>query len=125
MENILGQRIKQYRKDSNIKQGELAENLGVGRSTLSQIENGLIPGSLDFLYKLSKVTNKPMTFWIDEKNIEETEIPEMSSLLILADALHEAGVIKKDGRIPEKYRDKFILLLQKELEIRYLEDETS
>ena len=38
-----GVRIREARKKAKLTQGQLAQRLGMGRSTISLIENGLIP----------------------------------------------------------------------------------
>lgn len=119
--NILGERIKKYRIDNDITQVDFAKKLDIGRSTLSNIETGENRGTIEFLFKLSRITRKPISFWIDEDTIEEAEIKQMSTITLLADALHDAGAIGDNGKIPDLFKDRFIALLEKEFEIRFLE----
>lgn len=49
----LGREIRSVRKSKNMNQNELAEILGIDRSTISKIENGKFSVSVDYLVKLS------------------------------------------------------------------------
>lgn len=53
----VGQRIKEFREETNITQEMLAEMLGLKRSTISQIENGKRKITADKLIKLATVFN--------------------------------------------------------------------
>ncbi|WP_368896491.1 helix-turn-helix domain-containing protein, partial [Priestia megaterium] len=50
---MLGQRIKELRKESRLTQQDLSEGI-ITRSYLSQIEKGLVQPSFDVLEKLSE-----------------------------------------------------------------------
>ncbi len=39
----IGSKIKEYRKDSNLTQQELANQVGITRQTLSKLEKGKLP----------------------------------------------------------------------------------
>lgn len=69
---ILGDRIKEYRKVNNLTQKAFSQMLEMGRSTLSQIESGDNKGTIEFIHKLAKVTNKSVSYWID--NTIETDL---------------------------------------------------
>lgn len=49
----IAKRIRDFRKAENLSQLELAERLGVARSTISKIENGEFAFSIDYLFRLS------------------------------------------------------------------------
>lgn len=49
----LGNEIKKVRKLRNMSQNDLAEKLGINRSTISKIENGKFSISVDYLVKFS------------------------------------------------------------------------
>jgi len=49
----LGKEIKEVRKSRKMNQNELAQRLGIDRSTISKIENGKFSVSVDYLVKLS------------------------------------------------------------------------
>jgi transcriptional regulator with XRE-family HTH domain len=49
--------IKKIREEKGLSQLELAEKMGVARSTISKIENGEFAFSVDYLIKLSENLN--------------------------------------------------------------------
>ncbi len=56
IKNLLGKRIQELRTSKNIKQGKLAEIVGIGKKSLSYIERGLEqkPGEFrQLLYSLA------------------------------------------------------------------------
>ncbi|MDR3062657.1 MAG: helix-turn-helix transcriptional regulator [Methanobrevibacter sp.] len=48
-------RIRYYRLELGIKQGDLAKMLNVSRQTISALENGRYNPSLELAYKITKV----------------------------------------------------------------------
>ena len=57
----LGKRIKQRRKELKLSQREMAERVGFTPSFLSQIENNLVPPSIESLQKISEVLGVPLS----------------------------------------------------------------
>lgn len=55
--DILSENIKAYRKKMNLKQSELAKQLGISRQVLSSYETGKSEPNLAFLIELSKLMN--------------------------------------------------------------------
>lgn len=49
-----GQRLKAFREDKNITQGQLAEAIGYGKSTVSFWENDLKVPSITVIIKIAK-----------------------------------------------------------------------
>ena len=52
LQNI-GNKIRQFRKEKNIPQIELAIEIGIDRAYLSEIENGRTNHSINILYAIS------------------------------------------------------------------------
>lgn len=52
--DTLGERIKHVRKDKGLTQKELAEKLGIARSTLAGYETNQITPSVNIVFKMSK-----------------------------------------------------------------------
>ena len=52
---LVGQRIRQLRKDRSLTQAELAENVGVQQSDLCRMETGEYKVSLETLFKILKI----------------------------------------------------------------------
>lgn len=59
-EMMFANRIKELRKQMNMTQAELAEQVGIGRTALSKIENGAYYPSAKTMKKISDVLNKPI-----------------------------------------------------------------
>ena len=93
--SIIGERIKRYRKKMNMTQAQLAENLNVSTSYMSQIERGKACCSLfklddiatilniDYIDLLCDTDRKMKTFC--DKDIAQLTVnwpPEMKALLI-------------------------------------------
>lgn len=55
--NTLGNRIKTIRESRNMTQSSLAEEVGLGRSSMSNIEKGNQQPPLHVLYKICEVLN--------------------------------------------------------------------
>lgn len=49
----VGQQIKLIREEKGLSQEELAQRMGISRTTISKIENGKFSFSIDYLLKLS------------------------------------------------------------------------
>ncbi len=57
---IINNSIREYRKQLNLTQENLAELLGVSRQTINAIENEKYNPSLGLALKISKVFHKPV-----------------------------------------------------------------
>jgi len=58
--STIGNRIAEVRRKKGIKQQELANGIGIQRTSLSQIENGLYAPSSDTMLKISDYLNTPL-----------------------------------------------------------------
>ena len=56
---ILGKNIQKFRKEKNLSQNELAEQLGISREHLAKIETAKRCISLKLLFRLSEVLEVP------------------------------------------------------------------
>jgi len=54
---LLGERIKELRKEAGWSQGELAEKVGTDARQISRYENGRITPSLDAIVRIAEVFN--------------------------------------------------------------------
>jgi transcriptional regulator with XRE-family HTH domain len=61
---IIGDKVKNLRKESRITQAELAASLQMTPGAVSQIEHGIVSPSLQTLIKLSALFKKPLDFFI-------------------------------------------------------------
>ena len=76
---LLGKRIKEIRKISNLTQETLAENIGIDITTLSGIESGRHFPSLVTLEKIAKTLNVALSTLFDFNN--HIEISDMKKVI--------------------------------------------
>lgn len=79
MKQLIGQRIKNRRKELNITQAQIKEATGISTGNLSEIENGHILPSSSALISLSKVLKCSVDYILfGEAQISEK--PEISNI---------------------------------------------
>jgi transcriptional regulator with XRE-family HTH domain len=72
-----GQALKLIRQFHNIKQGQLAADLGISNSYLSEIESGKKEVTMELLNKYSKFFNIPMSsLMLFSENIDNNSLSE-------------------------------------------------
>lgn len=62
---LLGQTIKQVRKERNLTQEQLGELVGVKKAQISKIENSLTDARFDTILKVFKALNAKVNFNIE------------------------------------------------------------
>lgn len=72
----LGQQIKQARKASGLTQQEVAEKLGVVRTTLVAIENGARRLTAPELYKLAEILGRSINDWLNRPSMKIPLAPQ-------------------------------------------------
>ncbi|MDM5290056.1 helix-turn-helix domain-containing protein [Bacillus licheniformis] len=96
---MIGQRIKQYRKEKGYSLSELAEKAGVAKSYLSSIERNLQTNpSIQFLEKVSAVLDVSVYTLLDEKDETEYDGQLDSEWENLVRDAMASGVSKKQFR---------------------------
>lgn len=110
------EKLKIYRKENNLTQKQLADKLGTSRSTIAETERGNIKGTIEFINKLSKVSNLPITYWA--KDSSDISYESYQALDVLINAMIENGLIKDDGKIPDKDKDIVISVLEQEIKLK-------
>ncbi|GGP13999.1 helix-turn-helix domain-containing protein [Oceanobacillus neutriphilus] len=92
---MIGEKIKQLRKEKRMSLSELAEKAGVAKSYLSSIERNLQSNpSIQFIEKISQVLDVSVNDLINENNtIVETEL-DSEWMKIVKEAM-ESGVSKE------------------------------
>lgn len=95
MKNLIGEKIKQLRKEKRMSISELAEKVGVAKSYLSSIERNLQSNpSIQFIEKISQVLGVSVNDLINDNNsIVETEL-DSEWMKIVKEAM-ESGVSKE------------------------------
>ncbi|GIO23617.1 helix-turn-helix domain-containing protein [Oceanobacillus sp. J11TS1] len=92
---MIGEKIKQLRKEKQMSLSELAEKAGVAKSYLSSMERNLQTNpSIQFIEKISQVLEVPVNELITENNTTvETDLD--SEWLDLVKEAIESGVSKE------------------------------
>ncbi len=95
MKNLIGEKIKQLRKEKRMSLSELAEKAGVAKSYLSSIERNLQSNpSIQFIEKISQVLDVSVNDLINDNNtVVETEL-DSEWMKIVKEAM-ESGVSKE------------------------------
>ena len=71
---MITNKIKEYRKNKKMTQGELAIELGVSRKTLSIIESGRVIPKIDTAYKLSLILDATVEELFYNKEYDDLRI---------------------------------------------------
>jgi len=96
----IGRSIKLVRTMAELKQGEMAERLGITQNYLSLLENNKAEPSLSLLRRISDEFNVPINFLLLESSVEfESSDPEED---VLFRQLHEMILKLQSKRIKEK-----------------------
>ncbi|MBO0538539.1 XRE family transcriptional regulator [Clostridium botulinum] len=96
MSEIFAKKLKEYRKElsekrnKKIGQIQLAEELGISKGSIGNLESGKRLPSKAVLIKLVEHSGKGMDYWMD--GIEEYEAP--NSVELVLDKMIEKGLIK-------------------------------
>lgn len=96
MSTIFAEKLKEYRKELSIKRNkkvgqiQLAEELGISKGSIGNLESGKRLPSKTVLIKLVEHSGKGMDYWMD--GIEEYEAPNTLDLVL--DKMIEKGLIK-------------------------------
>ena len=73
-ENLkIGYKINKARKERNMSQKELAEEIGTAQSNISRIERGDQNISSELLYKIAKALNKDLVVKFKDKDWKESK----------------------------------------------------
>lgn len=103
---MLGEKIKQSRKELGLTQQEFSKKLGISRSNLSDIENGRNKaGNLKLLSKIAELTQKPLTFFTQDDINFNFDIYEGFDLGLTR--LIQSGVIDKNGNFTNEQGEKY------------------
>lgn len=65
---LLGQTIKEIRKERNLTQEQLGEMVGVKKAQISKIENSLTDARFDTILKVFKALNAKINFNVELQN---------------------------------------------------------
>ncbi|WP_163970562.1 helix-turn-helix domain-containing protein [Oceanobacillus halotolerans] len=92
---MIGEKIKQLRKEKKMSISELADKAGVAKSYLSSIERNLQTNpSIQFIEKISQVLGVSVNDLIQQGNTKDVEDLDQEWLEIVQEAM-ESGVSKE------------------------------
>ena len=78
---LLGQRIRQARRDAGMSQGQLAESLSTTQSAISLYEAGQRSVGIDMLLNVARILNRPLHYFLGEDGamlyVRESQIASM------------------------------------------------
>ena len=107
MDNMIGQRIKNRRKQMHITQAQIKEATGISTGNLSEIENGHILPSSAALINLSKILECSVDYIL----FGESRILDNSSFSNIRNSI-EDDLLKYYRGIPESDQEEIMMLLQ-------------
>ncbi|MBQ3422921.1 MAG: helix-turn-helix transcriptional regulator [Romboutsia sp.] len=107
-------RFSQWLISENLSQNEIANELKVSKSYISNVVNGRTSPSKRLLSYLSKKSNRDVSWWLYGKG----QYNILEGLNVLIDALIETGEIKKDGSISDDARKMLDIMLNKEIKLK-------
>lgn len=70
----LGQKLRKMRKEQNLTQLELAQQVGITNGQISTIERGVSSPSLATLHRIAQALNVPMTEFFEDERQKEVEL---------------------------------------------------
>jgi transcriptional regulator with XRE-family HTH domain len=108
------ERLKSYMNENNLKQIDLAKELQINRSSLSNILNERRKPSNDFIESLSKISGKSIHYWL----FGQDEYDGLISLNELIDFFIKNDSIKEDGTMDDETRKIIYTMLEKEIRVK-------
>lgn len=96
-------KLKKAREESNLKQAHVSTHLEICQSTLSKLENGNLPLTVDMLIKFARLVNKPVSSFFSEEewDLENTD-QEKIELLSKMNELLESRVKELEEKVERK-----------------------
>lgn len=86
MNKSFSEKLKEYRKELSLKRGrkvgqvQLANELGISKGNIGNLESGERPPSKKLLIKLVEHSGKSLDYWLD--GVEEYEAPNSVDLVL-------------------------------------------
>jgi transcriptional regulator with XRE-family HTH domain len=71
---FLGQKLRKLRKEQNLTQLELAQQVGLTNGQVSTIERGVSSPSLATLHRIARALNVPMNEFFEDARLREVEL---------------------------------------------------
>lgn len=121
MSKNFAEKLKEYRRELEIKRNEkvgqvkLAEELGISKGNIGDLERGNRLPSKKLLVKLVEHSGKSLNYWMD--GVEEYEAPNSVDLVL--DKMIEKGLIKNtnlDSDVWEIIKKAVLLEIERKLD---------
>ncbi len=74
----IGERIREFRQQRNLSQGDIEQKTGLLRCYLSRVENGHTTPSLQTLNKIARALDMPLAQFFDAAQAGEPALPVLS-----------------------------------------------
>lgn len=110
-----GKQLKKFRESLGLTQKEFGEKVGLGRTKISDLENGGINVTLKTVEKISEATNTPISYWIE--NNANLSIEQFDGLMTVIDTLIKVGEINRNGEISEEGKALIMKMLESEVKL--------
>lgn len=115
--NVLGNKIKEVRKELRLTQEQLSKRMDISRSTLRDIETGKYKHiNLELIDKLSKATNKPTSYFLEDEIEIDLGIYDVMDK-VFEDIINK-GLVEDDGKIDPRIKDDVIEILEATLALK-------
>ena len=115
--NVLGNKIKEVRKELRLTQEQLSKRMDISRSTLRDIETGKYKHiNLELVDKLSKATNKPTSYFLEDEIEIDLGIYDVMDK-VFEDIINK-GLVEDDGKIDPRIKDDVIEILEATLALK-------
>lgn len=88
----IGEKIKHTRESMGISQGKLAKLSGLAQSSISYIESGGKKPNIETISMLAKALDTPISFLIDNQQVNETLPPTLAELVKVTSLLSEERI---------------------------------
>ena len=85
----IGEKIKHIRESMGISQGKLAKLSGLAQSSISYIKSGGKKPNIETISTLAEALNTPISFLLDNQQVDETLPPSLAELVKVASLLSE------------------------------------
>jgi len=88
----IGEKIKHTRESMGISQGKLAKLSGLAQSSISYIESGGKKPNIETISMLAEALDTPVSFLLDNQQVNETLPPTLAELVKVASLLSEERI---------------------------------
>lgn len=100
---MLGDKIKLLREQKRLTQKELADQIGVGQSTIGMIESGKNKGSNETIVKIAKYFGVSVDYLLDTED-SLNKINQLAKTALNDDSINNNNS-KKDDNLIDKYEN--------------------